>query len=280
MKILSIYAHPADTITNCGGTLALHAQRGDEVVAIILTHGGRVHPNKYAEEWRQSNPDAVITAAGLADIIQNKKRELERAAKIVGISRVITLDREDNTSTLDEELIHLIAQHIAAERPDVIICDYPLNFLYDPHTLATQTVLAAVGQASLYLQNLDGRSEFHLKQIFFTNLPVSARNCVTTGGLRNDLLIDITDVVGAKIAAMDEFVSQGYNGNFARKLVESHNGEFGRLAGVNFAEAYVRYYNETHQHLPVTEAANRDDGLTRHVTYSEQNVRAMFPITN
>lgn len=40
MKVMTIYAHPADTITNCGGTLALHAKRGDEVVALILTHGG------------------------------------------------------------------------------------------------------------------------------------------------------------------------------------------------------------------------------------------------
>src|SRR3990170_804759 len=41
VKIMTIFAHPADTITNCGGTLARHADRGDEIVALILTHGGR-----------------------------------------------------------------------------------------------------------------------------------------------------------------------------------------------------------------------------------------------
>lgn len=46
MKIMTIYAHPADTITNCGGALALHADAGDDIVAVILTHGGRTHPNK------------------------------------------------------------------------------------------------------------------------------------------------------------------------------------------------------------------------------------------
>lgn len=59
VKIMTIYAHPADTITNCGGTLARHADAGDETVALILTHGGRIHPNQYAEEWRKDDPDAA-----------------------------------------------------------------------------------------------------------------------------------------------------------------------------------------------------------------------------
>jgi hypothetical protein len=34
--------------------------------------------------------------------------------------------------------------------------------------------------------------------------------------------------------------------------IESNNGEFGRAAGVNFAEGYSRMNNETHSLLPVT----------------------------
>lgn len=151
-KIMTIFAHPADTITNCGGTLALHANRGDEMVALILSHGERIHANKYAEEWREANPDADIAAAGL------------------------------------------------------------------------------------------------------------------------------DDVVGTKLAAMDEFVSQGYNGLFARKLVESFNGEAGRTAGVNFAEAYIRLRRETHTHLPLTDAAQNEDPLTRHTSYSSINLREQYPI--
>jgi LmbE family N-acetylglucosaminyl deacetylase len=32
-----------------GGTPAPHAARGDEVVALILTHGGRIHPTTGAD---------------------------------------------------------------------------------------------------------------------------------------------------------------------------------------------------------------------------------------
>ena len=76
MKIMTIYAHPADTITNCGGTLARHADAGDEVVALILTHGGRIHANRYAEEWRKDDPTRRSPRADLDDIVAHKKGEL------------------------------------------------------------------------------------------------------------------------------------------------------------------------------------------------------------
>jgi LmbE family N-acetylglucosaminyl deacetylase len=279
MKVMTIYAHPADTVTNCGGTLALHAKRGDEVVALILTHGGRLHPNKYAEEWRKENPDQDIIQAGLEDIALNKRRELERAAEHIGISKLILLDYDDNYSTVQEEIVNRIAEEVSKERPDIVICDYPMNpAFHNPHTIATQMAFAGISKVSLFLKNLDGQPEFHIKQIFLTSLPVSPIDGLSLHGLRNDVFVDISPVVGEKVRAMDEFNSQGYSGLFARKLIESYNGEYGRAAGVNFAEGFYRVYNETHDFLPLTEAAQRNDVLMRHLTYSTMNIRAMFPL--
>jgi LmbE family N-acetylglucosaminyl deacetylase len=280
MKVMTIYAHPADTITNCGGTLALHAQRGDEVVALILTHGGRLHPNKYAEEWRKENPDESIVHAGLEEIALNKKRELERASQAIGISKLIMLDYDDNYSTVQEDIVNRIAEEVSRERPDIVICDYPMNpAFHNPHTIATQMAFAGLSKVSLFLKNLDGQTEYQVKQIFLTSLPVSPIDGLSLYGMRNDVFIDISSVVGEKIRAMDEFKSQGYSGLFARKLIESYNGEYGRAAGVNFAEGFYRVYNETHGHLPLTEAAQGSDLMTRHLTYSTMNIRAMFPVT-
>jgi 4-oxalomesaconate hydratase len=277
---MTIYAHPADTITNCGGTLARHAEAGDEIVALILTHGGRIHANRYAEEWRKDTPDAHIAGAGLDDIVAFKRDELQRAAGIVGISRVVTLGLDDRTASLQEPVVELVAEQIAAERPDVIICDYPVNPVVaaNTHTVATTTVLAALGRAGAYLQNLDGQAEFHVKQVFLTSLPVYPTDGLSLFGVRNDVFVDITPVVGKKVAAMDCFDSQGYSGLFARKLIESANGEAGRAAGVNFAEGYYRMNNETHSLLPVTEAAKADDPLIRHVRYSEIDLRREYPV--
>lgn len=280
MKIMTIYAHPADTITNCGGTLARHAENGDEIAALILTHGGRIHANRYADEWRKERPDAAITSAGVREIADWKKGELERAAAIVGIGKLILLDLDDAMFAVREPVVEQIAEHLAREQPDVVICDFPHHpaMAANPHTAASTMALAALGRAGAYLRNLDGRSEFHVKQVFLTSLPVAASDSLSLYGLRNDMFVDITPVVGKKVAAMDCFGSQGYAGLFARKLIESSNGEFGRVAGVNFAEAFCRLYGETHDLLPVTAAARRADPLTRHITYSRVDLRAAYPV--
>jgi LmbE family N-acetylglucosaminyl deacetylase len=139
-------------------------------------------------------------------------------------------------------------------------------------------VLAALGRTGTYLRNLDGRAEYHVKQVFFTSLPVHPVDGLSLYGIRNDVFIDITPVVGKKVAAMDCFDSQGYSGLFARKLIEANNGEYGRAAGVNFAEAFYRMNNETHSLLPVTDAARTEDPLTRHITYSTISLRETYPI--
>lgn len=281
MKIMTIYAHPADTITNCGGTLARHADAGDEITAVILTHGGRIHANKYAEEWRKENPDTAITEATLDDIIANKKAELHAAAKIIGIDKVITLDHDDTMASVHEDVVTQVSLLIAEIRPDVVICDYPQNAVVaqSSHTIATMTALAAIEQATAFVPNIDGTSEFEVRQIFMTGNPTTAIDALSTYGQRNDTFIDITPVVGRKLEAMDCFTSQGYHGNFARKLVEASNGEYGRAAGTNFAEAYVRFRNETHDLLPLTQSAKDRDHLTRHLSYSTVNLRAEHPVT-
>ncbi len=280
MKIMTVYAHPADTITNCGGTLARHADAGDEIVAVILTHGGRIHPNRYAEELRKAEPDIAIAAADLSEVINHKKQELRAAADIIGIGTLVTLDHDDRMNVVNPEMVDQVAQQIAQHQPDVIICDYPQNpvVLQASHTIATMTAIAAIEQAGTFMTPLDGRPEVNVAQVFFTGLPSFAADALSAYGLRNDLFIDITAVVGRKIAAMDCFESQGYDGLFARKLIESANGELGRVAGVNFAEAFVRFRNETHSLLPVTERALASDPLVRHIAYSQVNIRSQFPV--
>ena len=76
---------------------------------------------------------------------------------------------------------------------------------------------------------------------------MTATEVLSPHGTRNDTYVDITPVV-------------------ARKLIESWNGECGRAAGVNFAEAFCRYY-----HAPAV------DPVTRHVEYSRVDLRAEFP---
>ena len=43
LRIMAIVCHPADALDHAGGTLCLHAQRGDEVTVVVCTHGVETH---------------------------------------------------------------------------------------------------------------------------------------------------------------------------------------------------------------------------------------------
>ena len=43
LKIVIVQAHPADICCEGAGTVALHAERGDEVTCLLLSDGERHH---------------------------------------------------------------------------------------------------------------------------------------------------------------------------------------------------------------------------------------------
>ncbi len=85
MRIAAVFAHPADMATEAGGTLALHTQQGDEVFVIILTHGGRLHPNIYLEEGGNTRLNGMTPSRMRTGrkYWRSKYQELEASAKIL-----------------------------------------------------------------------------------------------------------------------------------------------------------------------------------------------------
>jgi hypothetical protein len=57
-----------------------------------------------------------------------------------------------------------------------------------------------------------------------------------------DVLDQLADGIARGLPGVNSVLAQ----------IESNKGEFGRAAGVNFAEGYSRMNNETHSLLPVT----------------------------
>jgi LmbE family N-acetylglucosaminyl deacetylase len=238
-------------------------------VALIVTHGGRKHPNKYEEKWRKENSDMAIINAGVEEFKNDKKQELIRAAKIIGITKLITLDHDNNFMVPDPDVIGEIAHHIASERPDAVLMDYPAgDAYYGCHEMVSSMIFSAMVTASEFTRNLDKIEAHYVKQIFYTKIPVANRDIVGLGNMKSDMYVDITPVIERKMRAMDEFETQGYGGDFAKKFIESHDGERGRSGGVNFAENFMRHRVETHCLLPITEYAMKRDELLTHRNYS------------
>ena len=110
--LLAIFSHPDDETFGCGGTLALHAEKGHSVGALSLTS---------SEEERRV--------------------ELRNAATALGIDEPIIF--ENKTLSIDDRLIRRISDVIVERRPEVVITHLPFDY-HREHRLAHELVKEAV----------------------------------------------------------------------------------------------------------------------------------------
>jgi LmbE family N-acetylglucosaminyl deacetylase len=95
--ILVIAPHPDDESIGCGGTLRLHATRGDCVRVVFLTSGEQGLPTLPSDEARRI-----------------REREAENAAAVLGLSGVTFLRRPDGSvGEHVADIVPLIRQHLA-----------------------------------------------------------------------------------------------------------------------------------------------------------------------
>ncbi len=78
MNVLVIAPHPDDESIGCGGTISLHAERGNRVTVVFLTSG---------EHGLQKLPEEKARRV--------REREAEKAAAILGIASVTFLSLPD-----------------------------------------------------------------------------------------------------------------------------------------------------------------------------------------
>lgn len=102
MKILIIAPHPDDEVLGCGGTINKYAQAGDQVFLCLITKA-------YTPDWSEK-------------FINNRKKEIAKANKVLGIKKTFLLDLP--TVKLDtlaqKELNHKIGDVVSAVKPDIL----------------------------------------------------------------------------------------------------------------------------------------------------------------
>lgn len=187
MKVLIFVAHPDDE-TACGGTIAKLTGEGNEVVQVMATNGDK------------GTHDRTVTPEAITAI---RKKEMEKAAEVLGISNVIWLGfsdgtLEENTFALKEKAFKVIRQ----EKPDAVISFDPWK-RWDPHSDHRTIGFAAVEAAYLadshwyYPEHFDEGLETHdVKEtyLFHTDEP--------------NYTVDIQDTFDLKKKAADEHQSQ------------------------------------------------------------------------
>jgi len=105
-----VFAHPDDETFCVGGTLAKYADAGVGIDLFCATHG-------------DAGKSAGVPVSSREELASIRKTELDRAAAILGIERVVVCEYGDGTlATLEPtELIGDIVRFIRVHRPGVVL---------------------------------------------------------------------------------------------------------------------------------------------------------------
>lgn len=142
-------------------------------------------------------------------------------------------------------------------RPNVIITHYPKEEgnIGSSHAAAGEITMLAVSLAGS-VDPGDTNPPHRIAQVYFFGngaAGVRAGLWSSEGGFYNDTFVDISDVAHLKLAAIDQLESQGYNGAYARKRIETNDGAFGNAAGVGYAEGFISLRSNVGYYLPITD---------------------------
>lgn len=99
MNVLVIAPHPDDEAIGCGGTICLHADRGDRVTCAFLTSGelGLKHvPREEAWRIREAEAERAAAVLGLArvDFLRQPDWTLAGATEAAAVALRAVLERE------------------------------------------------------------------------------------------------------------------------------------------------------------------------------------------
>ena len=262
LSILVVYAHVADLATEASGTIAIHADLGDAITAVICSDGERHHEALFLDdEEAPGRPAGLPTVrATLAEIRAIKRREARRAADVLGVGEVVFLGWEDGFFDMNRQRIDELAGVILRVKPDLILAHLPHNNNgdLDPHATVGRLVVWARNKASTRIRQVDGIAAHHAKEIMFFAMggEIADSRDLLSGGIVCDVWVDITPVIARKVQAFDQIVSQGYHGSLARKAVEARDGRWGMLAGTSYAEPFLRG-GRTYDSLPMSDRTMR-----------------------
>ena len=257
-NILVIYPHPADSATDASGTVALHAERGDRVTSVVVSHGERHHMQWLADQRAlpedQRDPDLKLLT--LESYRNFKAREAERIADVLGVHELILLGWTDHEIYFDLDKAHELADVIRKVAPDIVITRLPVDNgpSINDHPTTGRIVMKALEIVGNRVREFDGVDASHgVKQVFFSfagGEEVNSNNFFVPG-IVPDVWVDTTSVIHKKVQAMDQLASQGYEGETARWIAEARDGRWGMIAGCAYAEPFLRPQAITYDSLPM-----------------------------
>ena len=204
LRVVCVGGHPDDPESGCGGTLARYTALGHAVTILYLTRG-----------------EAGIRGKSHEEAARIRSAECEEACKILG-ARAVFAGQIDGATVVDAKAAESLRRLVAAENPDVLLTQWPIDTHLDHQaaaTLAFRAWLALGRRFDLYYYEVDAGAQ--------------------TLSFHPTDYVDIASVREKKKAAL--FAHKSQDGEAIYRDYHQVMEEFrGREAGVAAAEAFVR----------------------------------------
>ncbi|MBV9002662.1 MAG: PIG-L family deacetylase [Solirubrobacterales bacterium] len=225
-RLLVIGAHSADFVWRAGGACAVTTTNGGEAKVIALSYGER---GESGELWKEESQT-------VENVKQIRHGEAERAAGAIGAS-FECLDLGDYPLNIDPDGLNLISDKIREFAPDVLITHTDTDPFNPDHPVA----YAAVNRARGLAAGAGVSSAFKTisPPVLYLFEPHQPELCNFTP----NTFVDITSVMEAKLAAMDEMKAQKYLQTYYAQRADQRGNHARRSSGnqgIRQAEAFQR----------------------------------------
>jgi len=225
-RMMVIGAHAADFVWRAGGALAVTTAAGGTASVIALSYGER---GESGELWQEEGQT-------IERVKEIRHDEAERAAAALG-ARFTCLDLGDYPLQIDYDALMRIADAIREFAPDVLITHTDTDPFNPDHPVASVAVARARGLAAG--AGVQSAFETVTPPELFLFEPHQPELCNFTP----TTFVDITPVMGRKLAAMAEMKAQKYLQTYYAERAE-HRGNHARRssgnAAIRQAEAFQR----------------------------------------
>jgi 4-oxalomesaconate hydratase len=225
-KLMVIGAHSADFVWRAGGACAVATRNGGTAKVIALSYGER---GESGELWKEEG-----------QTIENVKKvrhgEAERAAQALGAT-FECLDLGDYPLDIDRDALGLISDKIREFAPDVLITHTDTDPFNPDHPIAHAAVNRARGLAAG--AGVSSAFKTITPPVLYLFEPHQPELCNFTP----NTFVDITNVLDAKLKAMEEMKAQKYLQTYYAQRADQRGNHARRSSGnqdIRQAEAFQR----------------------------------------
>jgi LmbE family N-acetylglucosaminyl deacetylase len=181
-KVLVFAPHPDDDLIGCGGSIAKHIKKGNEVAIAYMT-SGESGSLKYSKE----------------ELAKIREQEAKNAAAIIGVKEVYFLKNPDGYLEYCKESLIKVIELIRTAKPDIVYIPHEFDGHKD-HQATHKLVTEACGRAGgPWFQECSGEP-WSVQTILCYEVWVPLQNIT--------YVEDITDFIELKVKALGEHKSQ------------------------------------------------------------------------